>query len=161
MPTVEQISRLPVTMRDVVRPEWIDVMGHMNVVWYTHVFSNAVGGLLQMLGTTREDYLSGRIGNAALEGHVRYLRELHVGDPLRIHSRLLAISEKRLHSIHFLIDEADERLAATSEGVGAYFDLKARRMVPMPPDVAERARRILAEHAAVGWAAPVTGAMAP
>jgi acyl-CoA thioester hydrolase len=158
-PRVEEVSALPVTHRGVVAPEWIDVMGHMNVAWYTHVFSHGVGGLLELIGTTPEVFEKGRVATVALEVHVHYLRELHLGARLRVHGRLLGVSQKRFHQVSFIVDEGAGRLAAVSEGVGTYFDKEARRAVAMPPDVAERARRLVAEHAALPWPAPVTGTM--
>ena len=158
-PSVEELSALPVTFRATVGPEWIDVMGHMNVAWYTHAFSNAVGGLLSLMGTRLEDSRTGQVGTVALEVHVHYLSELREGQVLRVHSRLLGCTEKRFHAISFLVNETAERLSATSEGVGSYFDLRARRTAPMPPDVAARTRGLLAEHAALPWPAPVLGTM--
>jgi acyl-CoA thioester hydrolase len=160
-PGVGELSALPVTLRAAVLPEWIDMMGHMNVCWYTHVFSHAVGGLLELVGIAREDFLSGRTATAALEVHVNYLGELRVGARLRIHSRLLGITQKRFHAMSFLVDEDSERLSATSEGVATFFDRSLRKSTAMPSEVAARAGRLAAEHAALPWAAPVCGVIRP
>ena len=36
---------LPITLQTVIPEDYIDVMGHMNVMWYTHLFGKATGGL--------------------------------------------------------------------------------------------------------------------
>ena len=56
-----------------------------------------------------------RAGSFVLESHIRYLREVHVGNHITICSRALGRSSKRMHYIHFMtIDETGE-LAATFE----------------------------------------------
>jgi acyl-CoA thioester hydrolase len=161
LPEAAEVAALPVTFRGRVQREWIDMMGHMNVAWYTHVFSLATGGLLERLGTPMDGAAPGRLGTAALEVHVRYLRELRLGDGFAIHTRLLGIGPKRFHAMHFMAVEPGGRLAATSELVGAYFDLEARRQAEMPAEAAAAARSLLAAHEALGWRVPVAGRMAP
>jgi hypothetical protein len=58
--------------------------------------------------------------------------------------------------MHFLT-KGDETLAATGEFLGAHIDMTIRRMSPFAPHIAENMDRMLAEHLALDWAAPVCG----
>jgi acyl-CoA thioester hydrolase len=160
-PTVEHVAALPILFRGVVRDDWIDVMGHMNVAWYTHVFAHAMESLFAHIGMPLHGAGSRRDGAFALESHVHYLAELHAGTRLRVHCRLLRRTEKRFHAMHFLVNEDAERLSATFEAVGAYVDLTTRRMAPFPKHIAAAADQLIAEHSALAWPAPVTGVMRP
>ena len=39
------LNPLPVTYRAFIPEAYLDEMGHMNVMWYTHLFSQAMGGI--------------------------------------------------------------------------------------------------------------------
>jgi acyl-CoA thioester hydrolase len=155
------LSSLPVTHRAVIPETYLDLMGHMNVMWYTNLFSEAAWELFQLVGLTREHFTAHRTGTFALEQHFRYLKEVRLGQHVTLRSRVLGRSAKRWHTIHFMtIDELDA-LAATAEVVSTYVDMTVRRSAPMPPDITDAIDRLLAEHTKLDWAAPICGAMTP
>jgi acyl-CoA thioester hydrolase len=155
------LSSLPVTHRAVIPEAYLDEMVHMNVIWYTHLFTEAAGGLFQLVGLTREHFAAHGTGSFALTQHFRYLKEVRLGQHVTLRSRVLGRSAKRWHSIHFMtIDELDV-LAATSEGVSTYVDMTVRRSAAMPPAVTTAIDRLLAEHTSLDWDAPVCGVLAP
>ena len=47
------LSSLPVTHRAVIPEDFIDGFGHVNVMWYTHLFTEGAGGLFRLVGLTR------------------------------------------------------------------------------------------------------------
>lgn len=150
---------LPVTHRAEIPEAYLDEMGHMNVMWYTHLFSEAAWGLFQLVGLTREHFTTHRTGSFALAQHFRYLKEVRAGQHVTLRSRVLGRSAKRWHTMQFMtIDELDV-LAATAEGVGTYVDMTVRRSTPMPPAITDAIDRLLAEHAKLDWEAPVCGTM--
>jgi acyl-CoA thioester hydrolase len=154
-------ASLPVTHRAAIPDAYLDVMGHMNVMWYTHLFSRAAWELFQMVGMTPAYFAAHRAGTFALAQHFRYLKEVRVGQHVTLRSRVLGRSAKRWHTMHFMsIDELDS-LAATAEVVSTHVDMTERRSSPMPPAVTDAIDRLLAEHAALGWDAPVCGALKP
>src|SRR5690349_14816469 len=63
------LSSLPVTHQTVIPEDFIDEFGHMNVMWYTHLFTEAAGGLFQRVGMTREHFTTNQTGSFALEQH--------------------------------------------------------------------------------------------
>ena len=155
------LSSLPVTHRTIIPEDFIDVFGHVNVMWYTHLFTEAAVGLFQLVGLTGEHFTTHRTGSFALEQHFRYLKEVRLGQHVTLRSRVLGRSAKRWHTIHFMtIDELDA-LAATAEVVGTYVNMTVRRSAAMPVAIADAIDRLLTVHASLGWDAPVCGAMKP
>jgi len=153
------LSSLPVTYRAVIPTDFIDEFGHVNVMWYTHLFTEGAGGLFQIVGLTWEHLEANRAGTFALEQHFRYLKEIRQGQHVTLRSRVLGRSAKRWHTIHFMtIDELDV-LAATCEVVSTYVDMTVRRSAPMPATITAGIDRLLNEHTKLGWEAPVCGTM--
>lgn len=161
IPTYEQVLQLSMTHETEVSEEWIDVMGHMNVAYYTAAFSSAMQSVRSSFGLDNESVAEKHIGTFAIETHTRYVNESRVGDQLRIYSRVLGRSQskKRLHAMHFMVNPEKLVVSATFEAIVANVDLKQRRMAPILPEFIERLDALIADHAKLGWAAPVCGAM--
>lgn len=157
------LNELPITGHGEVLPDWIDEMGHMNVMWYTHLFSRAVFGMFDLFGFTPEYMKLHTAGSFALEMHVRYLAEVRVGQKVTLRTRILGRTPKRLHYMQFLIIDGTEagapKLSATGELVSAHVDLNIRRQTPWPEELSARLDPIVAAHAKLGWSAPVCGTM--
>ena len=96
------LSSLPVTSRAVIPESYLDLMVHMNVMWYTHLFSEAAWGLFQLVGLTLEHFTANKTGSFALTQHFRYLKEVRLGQHVTLRSRVLGRSAKRWHAIYFL-----------------------------------------------------------
>jgi acyl-CoA thioester hydrolase len=135
----------------------------MNVMWYTHLFAKATGGIFQKVGLNRDYFRDQQSGTFALKQLFSYIAEVRLGEEVAIRSRVLGRSAKKMHMMHFMTKGTPgaEVLAATCEFLAAHVDLKIRRTSPLPPDIAAAIDRLVAEHAAIGWAAPVSGAMTP
>lgn len=116
----------------VVRPQWIDINGHMNVAFYVLAFDKAVDELLARVGIT-DDYIREAGGTTfAVEAHVTYARELTEGQAYRIESRVLAYDEKRVHQFQRMLHAEEGWLAATAEWMNLHVDLGTRRVSPWP-----------------------------
>ena len=59
----------------------------------------------------------------------------------------------------FMINETTGKLASTLEVLGTHADLAIRRASPLAPAIAKKIDDKLAEDAALGWEAPVSGAI--
>ena len=132
--------------RDIVRPEWIDYNGHMNVAYYVVAFDYACDAFLDYLGMT--DEFRARTGGTtfAAEMHVTYQREIRSGDPLRFTCQLLGYDAKRLHFILQMYHGEEGYLVATSEWMSLYVDLASRRVAPMPEEIGSRLAAVHATH---------------
>jgi len=132
--------------RDVVRPEWIDHNGHMNMGYYLVVFDFATDEFFRWVGLG-EDHRSARhVTTFCLEAHVTYHREVREGDPLRFTTRLLAHDAKRVHYIHEMFHGEAGYLAATNELMSLHVSQATRRGTPMAPEILDRLDRIQRAH---------------
>jgi acyl-CoA thioester hydrolase len=155
------LSKLPIMHRTVIPEEYIDAMGHMNVMWYTHLFGKATVALFEQVGMDRDYFQSGRGGTFALKQLTSYLVEVRFGEEVATRSRVLGRSAKRLHVMHFMTKGQPEVLTTTNEFLCTHVDMKIRRSSPFPEPVAAAIDRLVAAHAGLGWPAPVSGVMQP
>jgi acyl-CoA thioester hydrolase len=153
------LQSLPVTWRAAIPESYLDEMGHMNVMWYTHLFSEATGKLWELLGMDRAYFERDHAGTFALEFHVRFLAEIRASEHVTVRSRLLGRSLKRFHFMHFLTNETRGVLSATEEAVGSHVDMRARRASPLPAHFIQAFDELLAAQSRLDWDPPVCGVM--
>jgi acyl-CoA thioester hydrolase len=132
--------------RDVVRPEWIDHNGHMNMGYYVVVFDFATDAFLAWVGLDAAHRASHQVTTFCLEAHVTYHREVRSGDPLRFTTLLLGHDAKRVHYFHEMYHATEGYLAATNELMSLHVSLASRRGAPMAAGVLQRLARIQATH---------------
>jgi acyl-CoA thioester hydrolase len=133
----------------VVRPEWIDYNGHMNVGYYHVAFDVAAEAFFQFLGFTPEFRGAHGVTTYALESHLNFLREVKQGDALRFEARLLDHDAKRIHFYQEMFHATEGYLAASCESLSACVSQAARRTTPIPAALLERLAGIQAAHAAL------------
>ena len=132
-----------------IEPQWIDYNGHLNMAYYNVMFDRAIDEFWLKLGIG-PGYMKERHGSTfTAECHVRYLREIHLGDPVQVTVLLLAADEKRLHTFEELRHATEGWLSATSENMTIHIDMTARKTAPFPPDIRARIEAVLTAHAAV------------
>jgi acyl-CoA thioester hydrolase len=153
------LKPLPVTYEDTIPESYLDMMGHMNVMWYTHLFGRATCGIFELTGMDDAYFKTKNTGSFALAQFFRYKREVLVGEHVTLRSRLLARSERQFHVIHFMTKEDDQVLAATGEFLAAHVDMATRRTSPFARQVAEKLDRIIAQHAQLDWQPSLSGAI--
>ncbi len=119
----------------VVKPEWIDINGHMNVAYYIVAFDLAVDSLWESCGMGQEYIEGGRGSTFAVESHVLYKRELKEAAPYRITAEILAYDEKRVHQFQRMYHAEENFLAATAEWMNLHVDLESRRVSNWPESV--------------------------
>ena len=78
---------------------------------------------------------------------MRYLRELHAGDPVRVTFQLIDYDAKRMHYFEQLFHAVEGWVSATSENISLHVDMAAGKTAPFPADVAEHLARMRASHA--------------
>lgn len=135
--------------RDVVRGEWIDENGHMNMGYYVVVFDFATDAWLDFIGLDRKFKAVNGVTTFSLESHVTYRRELRQGDELRFTTRLLDFDEKRIHYFHEMSHAREGYLAATNELMSLHVSEKTRRSAPMAPRILDRLAAIAEAHRAL------------
>lgn len=149
---VVAMRELPVpieTVGGVVKPEWIDHNGHMNVAFYLMAFDEAVGELLDIIGLTREHKRANNCATFVGDFHIHYARELLEGDPIRITHQVVDCDPKRIHLCQAMYHADAGYLAARSELISLHIDMSVRRVSPMAPEIFERIDALRAAHAAL------------
>jgi acyl-CoA thioester hydrolase len=132
-----------------IEPQWIDYNGHLNMAYYNVMFDRAIDELWLRLGIG-PGYLRERNGSTfTAECHVRYLREIHLGDPVQVSILLLGADEKRLHTFEELRHAGEGWLSATSENMTIHIDMNARKTAPFPADIRARIVAVVNAHQAV------------
>jgi acyl-CoA thioester hydrolase len=132
-----------------IEPAWIDYNGHLNMAYYNVMFDRAIDQLWLKLGIG-PGYRKERNGSTfTAECHVRYLREIHLGDPVQVSILLAAADEKRLHTFEEMRHATEGWLSATSENMTIHIDMAARKTAPFPPDIRARTEAMARAHATI------------
>jgi acyl-CoA thioester hydrolase len=132
-----------------VETGWIDYNGHLNMAYYNVLFDRAVDEVYELLGCGLDYLKQTQHSCFTAEVHVRYLRELNAGDPVRVTFQLLDFDAKRLHYFEELHHAEEGWLSATSENMALHVDMAARKTVPFPEKIATQLARMKAAHAAL------------
>jgi acyl-CoA thioester hydrolase len=138
--------------RGKVLPEWIDINGHMNVAYYVLAFDIAVDALWLDFGLSNEHIQLNNSSTFAVESHVRYRRELLLGEPFVVTSQILAFDEKRIHQFQRMYHATQGYLAASAEWMNLHVDMNSRRVSPWPDRILEKIQRVAAAQGS--WSYP-------
>ena len=132
-----------------IEPQWIDYNGHLNMAYYNVMFDRAIDELWLRLGIG-PGYMKERHGSTfTAECHVRYLREIHLGDPVQVSILLVAADEKRLHTFEELRHATEGWVSATSENMTVHIDMNARKAAAFPDDIRDRINAVANAHATI------------
>lgn len=129
-----------------VDPDWIDYNGHLNMAYYNVLFDRGVDGAFETFGLGPDYKATTDHSTYVAEAHVRYMRELHAGDRVRVTFRLLDHDAKRIHSWQEIVHESGWT-AATSENMTLHVDLAGPRVAPFPDAVRQRIEAMARDHA--------------
>lgn len=132
----------------VVRPEWIDENGHMNMAYYVVIFDGAIDHLWAAIGLGAPYRERTQHGTFAVECHVIYRAELLLGDGVEVSTQILAADSKRIHLAHEM-RRCDGNIAAQQEVMLLHVSLKTRRVVPFLPEAAETVAAAAQAHASL------------
>ena len=130
-----------------VQADWIDYNGHLNIAYYNVLFDRAVDEVYELLGIGADYVARHRHSYFTAEAHLRYLRELQAGDPVRVTIQLLGYDKKRLHSFEQLFHATHGWVSATSENLSLHVDMARRKTVPIAANVAAGLAQMKRSHA--------------
>ena len=130
-----------------VERDWIDFNGHMNMAYYNVLFDRGLDELYNLAGLGQRYRNERQLSFFTAEVHVRYLRELHEGAPVRVTFQLLEFDNKRMHFFQQLFHATEGWVSATSENLSLHVDMTAKKAAPFPPDVAKRLAEVRKSHA--------------
>lgn len=136
-----------VSSRMRVEPQWIDYNGHLNMAYYHVLFDRAVDEAFSLIGLGPEYAATRRSSFFAAEAHVRYLRELRAGEPVRATIQLIDFDDKRIHFYMELRHAEEGWLSATSENLSLHVDMAGKRVSHFPADILSNLALLKAAHA--------------
>jgi acyl-CoA thioester hydrolase len=128
-----------------VEQNWIDYNGHLNMAYYNVLFDRCVDEAYELLGIGADYTTSGRSFFTA-EVHLRYLRELHAGDPVRVTFQLLDFDTKRVHYFEQLFHAEHGWVSATSENMSLHVDMNTKKTAVFSDEVTRRLTQMKASH---------------
>ena len=131
-PDLSRIQAPFETDRVVVRPDWIDYNGHMNVAYYIKAFDLALDELYVVMGGDGEAVRRSGVSTFTAEMHITYQREVKEGDRLRITTQLIDFDPKRMHFVQCMYHAEKGFLAATDEWLILCVDLNQRKAIAFP-----------------------------
>ena len=129
-----------------IEPGWIDYNNHLNMGYYTVLFDRAADEAFENFGFG-EDYIA-RTNHTTFSGefHLRYLREVRLGDKLRSTFYLIDHDDKKFHTDQELYHE-DGWISATGEGLTLHVNLDGPKVAAMPDDILGRIGAMARDHA--------------
>ena len=130
-----------------VEPQWIDYNGHLNMAYYNVLFDRAVDEAYELIGIGLAYLKRTNHSTFTAEAHVRYLRELKEGDPLRVTVQLLAYDAKRIHLFEQLVHATENWVSATCETMTLHVDMTAKKVAPFPDSIMRLVERMKVAHA--------------
>src|SRR3954453_9676051 len=129
-----------------VEQSWIDYNGHLNMAYYNVLFDRCVDEAYELLGIGLEYLDTQKHSTFTAEAHVRYLRELNEGDPVRATFQLLDFDSKRVHYFQQLFHATDGWMSATSENMTLHVDMTTKKVAAFPDKIPRTLARMKAAH---------------
>jgi acyl-CoA thioester hydrolase len=130
-----------------VEPQWTDYNGHLNMAYYNVLFDRAVDEIYETLGIGLDYLKRTKHSTFTAEVHVRYLREIHDGDPVRVEFQLLDYDSKRIYYFETLKHAEQGWISATSENMTLHVDMGSKKVAAFPDDIVKRLAAVKAAHA--------------
>ncbi|MFC3692073.1 acyl-CoA thioesterase [Chenggangzhangella methanolivorans] len=120
-----------------IESRFLDHNGHVNMAYHLVLADTALD--LAFGELKGPDYVEARgMTTFAAEMHVRYLREMKMGEEIRGRVRFVAADAKRAHWAVELVRGSDGETVTTAEGVTMSVSVASRKVAPFPEDVFER-----------------------
>jgi len=129
-----------------VRPEWADDNDHMNLGYYVIAFDLATDNFYQSLDIGPEYRARENRSIFTLGINVDYIREVFVGDSLRITTQLLDCDEKKLRYIHYMYEGINPNPVAMNECLAIHVEMSTRKSALFPEAAQQRLNSMLKAH---------------
>lgn len=107
--------------------------------------NDAITNLFRAMKIDRAELLARGLGSAAVDYDISYQGPLRAGKPVDIRSRVLAVGDKVFHVVHYVLDPASGEVLTTIVVAALFFDLAARKSVPIPPAIRTEAERLVVQ----------------
>jgi acyl-CoA thioester hydrolase len=129
-----------------VEPQWIDYNGHLNMAYYNVLLDRAVDEVYELLGIGLDYLKTQNHSTFTAEVHLRYLRELHEGDPVRVTYQLLDFDTKRIYYFEQLFHATEGWVSATSENMTLHVNMATKKVSPIPDNIMRTLAAMKSSH---------------
>lgn len=116
----------------IVKPDEIGAGGIFARRAFIGRLSEAVGHLIASDETSAEALRARHIGSAALDYRIRWAAPVEAGDVVVLRSGASGTVGRTLRFFHWMLNERTGEAVATVEIVAVYFDMQARKAIPVP-----------------------------
>ena len=121
-----------------IEPGWIDYNGHLNVAYYLKMFDEGLDLVMTEIGLTHDRIQETGQSLFALEAHLVWKQELHLGDRAVIDWQLLDHDGKKMHCFMTMRHADHGFVAAHCEQMLLHVSLATRKSAPFAPDILAR-----------------------
>ncbi len=132
--------------RAVVYPWHCDHQNHLTTMHYVGFFDQACWHLISAIGLTQDRMHREGRGFVDVKQTLEYMAEQPVGSPVVIESGILRIGNSSFTHFHRMKNSETGVLAATSENVSVFFDLRARAKMDIGDDLRQRMTEHMVER---------------
>lgn len=131
----------------IVKDNWLDANGHMNVAHYVTAFDDGSCPMFDEIGLGWDYTHGGESSVFMVSSSIDFRRELLAGDPLEMTTRLLGFDRRRIHVYQELFQREQRYLAAQAEFVFVHVSLTSRHVTNIPKAALTRLAEIAKAHA--------------
>jgi len=129
----------------VITQDMCDQNGHMNVLYYSQVFGQAIEDFYsEELGFSKAYFDSG-FSSFTLEDNIKYIKECFFGESVFIRYRLHKVNKKLIHLVAVMVNEQDQ-LCAIYETVLGHIDMTLRKTSEMKESFFDNLSGRVKEH---------------
>jgi len=136
----------PIFLETIVKEDWIDINGHMNMAYYIILFDQALTNFLEEIDLGSNYIRESGKSVFALENHVTYQHELKQGDPVCVHFQLLDIDHKFIHYFMRLLHRDNATVSATIEQISLNVNMDSRTPARFEQDKMDILRQTVERH---------------
>jgi acyl-CoA thioesterase FadM len=126
-----------------VGPADLDELGRFSLAAFVHRFTDALLQTAAAVGITGHYMKEGRRGYSTFELALRIDEAPRLGAPYLVETGIAHLGSSSVRFAHRMTDPRTGRELARLGQFGVQLDLDARRPAPLPPEIRERAARLL------------------
>lgn len=129
-----------------VKPEWIDYNGHMNEAYYVLAFSSAIDLFMDTIGIDQDFRAAHQVSIYTLENMIRYLKEVHLSDHIRIELQVLEHDSKKIRVFSTMYQGVTDTQVATMESLLLHMDMTQHKASAFLPATKEKLDQLAKLH---------------
>ncbi|MCF8466463.1 MAG: thioesterase family protein [Sneathiella sp.] len=111
-----------------------DMFNHIEMRHVVGYFSDAATHIIGAIGLTRGEIKRRNLGSAALDYYTEFHAPIKMSAPIVLKSGLMGAEGKIFRFGHNLVNVDSGEIAVTTTVLGCYFDMTARKSVPLPEE---------------------------